>query len=775
MIVQEKVKDLVVIGEDTSKKAKISGDKLAKLQYLLTKGLYKDPITAVIAEWTNNGIDSVVQAGKSPIENPVLVKINRKENNQYIFSVEDTGVGLDNRDFEDICMNYLESTKENDNDTIGHFGIGMKSFLSLERSASFTCRKDGVERKYLVYEGAEFVNYDLIYERPTKEPNGVLAELVINSWNERELFIKKAKAKLAYYDTAVLIIDNVIVTNDIHRNDLFQWSTLNQNHQMHLCLKDVYYTIDYEALGIKPIDFPVAIRLQLGDGLTPTPSRESYITNEKTKELLLGKIREIADWFVTKYNETVKEFKTFLDAYDYLDMTNFYVTLPGRPAFHINSLVPYTKHKIASPKVVGITLRKPEEYKNLQNQLLYEYSAIGYVNANGVLRTKENRLGKGKEYHIIREKAKTIEVGDNFRGNVREFLKQKYGRDVMYVRRNNLRRKLGKAAERNPVKGQIKFDYDSYRHVLSLTTKPKNTWRDLIKEWQFVISTITSTFINEKDVDTTKEYIDWLEKKRDNQRKNRKLNSKGTTKNGLNKQVGDVTMAYSYRRYSKIFFKKEVFRIEKLVENKFVTVILTEEDALDKVKPIIAKFEGLKTPVRFAIVTKLERKKIPLHYQFINLKQFMSRECKPFMRMASAIMFEKALEDLEEIRGYNSGIFVNFLKPLAADEKILRDYVSGSLRTTEIEDIDGEIKGYILDIAKEQKLFDLSIWDVYQRVVDATKKYDFINLLKEPPSYDTATRVRYNRLINQILLFRKKFYNDLPDGTKIVFEGVGKV
>ena len=162
MIIQEQVKDVVVIGEDTSKKAKISQDKLAKLQYLLTKGLYKDPITAVIAEWTNNGIDSVVQAGKDPIENPVLVKIEKDIAGQHIFSVEDKGVGLDNHDFEDICMNYLESTKDQSNELIGAFGIGMKSFLSLERSASFICRKNGVERKYLVYEGAEFVNYDLI-------------------------------------------------------------------------------------------------------------------------------------------------------------------------------------------------------------------------------------------------------------------------------------------------------------------------------------------------------------------------------------------------------------------------------------------------------------------------------------------------------------------------------------------------------------------------------------------------------------------------------------
>ena len=58
MIIKEQVKQVTVVGEDTSKKAKISQDKLGKLQYLLTKGLYKDPITAVIAEWTNNGIDN---------------------------------------------------------------------------------------------------------------------------------------------------------------------------------------------------------------------------------------------------------------------------------------------------------------------------------------------------------------------------------------------------------------------------------------------------------------------------------------------------------------------------------------------------------------------------------------------------------------------------------------------------------------------------------------------------------------------------------------------
>lgn len=122
MKLNQETNDVIVFGEDNSKKAKISEDKLSKLQYLLTKGLYKDPISAVIVEWTNNGIDGVVQAGKNPVENPVIVSI-QSIGSKTIFTVKDTGVGLSKDDFENICMNYLESTKENDNDTIGHFGL----------------------------------------------------------------------------------------------------------------------------------------------------------------------------------------------------------------------------------------------------------------------------------------------------------------------------------------------------------------------------------------------------------------------------------------------------------------------------------------------------------------------------------------------------------------------------------------------------------------------------------------------------------------------------
>lgn len=759
MILEEKIKDLVVVGEDTSKKARISSDKLAKLQYLLTKGLYKDPITAVIAEWTNNGIDAVVQAGKNPVENPVLVTIGITPDSkgQTMFRVEDKGTGLDDRDFEDICMNYLESTKESDNDTIGHFGIGMKSFLSLERSATFTCRKNGWERKYIVYEGSEFVNFDLIYCKETTEENGVVAELKISNWDEKNLFVTKARAKLAYYDTAVLITDNHPVDNEIYRNELFQWSSMSYNQNMHLSLKDVYYQIDWEALGIKQINIPIAIRLSLKDGLIPTPSRESYITNDKTKDLILGKIKQIAEWFVNKYNGTVKECKSFMEAFEYLGVTEFYVKL--NRDFHINSLLQYSKTKICPVKVDGITLREPNYYKNRSANFLRGYTPIGYTNYMGVTNTK--RITVSREGHIFRNKGVTVLVGEDFKGNLKEYLKDKHGKSVMFLKRNDFMRKL--SGGKHPKGSFQKIDVETYSYVLDLHMKPKTEWRANVAEWDFVVSSIVATFKDETKAAATQEFVDWLEKKKEDQKEKRKL--KGIPEyQGLGKQLGDVTMAYAYKRYSKVHFAKKAYPIADLAKNKFLTVLVTDDDDIELVKGIA---DSLKTDkVHFALVGKKEVRKIPDHFQFINFQKFMSRDCRPFMRLASAIKFKEALDEFDHIKNYKSVVFKHLFKSFNDDAERLRKYVSEHTHYGLGEKLDN----IIIDVADQHNLYDMTLWAEYKRLKHNVEKYDFINLIHVPSTTNHDLTKRYERLITQILLFRKKYYDDLPEGARIVFD-----
>jgi DNA topoisomerase VI subunit B len=272
MIINNQESEVVeILGEVSSKKATINADEVRKLQYILTEGLYKDPVGAVINELCANAVDAVIEAGKDPIENPIRVELGYK-NGSYFIEIHDFGIGMSKDFFENSFMSYLTSTKDKNNDAIGAFGLGGKSFAALKRSVNFIITKDGKRCNYLCYKGAEGVEYDLLSETDTDEGNGVLFKMKIDGWNEYEEFKRKAKQKLTYYDTAVLIIDGIPYRNKVYRNELFQFAEESPYSNAHIALKDVVYPIDYNKLNIPSLNLPIAIRFGLNDGLIPTPS-----------------------------------------------------------------------------------------------------------------------------------------------------------------------------------------------------------------------------------------------------------------------------------------------------------------------------------------------------------------------------------------------------------------------------------------------------------------------------------------------------------------------
>lgn len=751
MIIQEKKSDVFVIGADTSKQAGISTSKIGKLQYLLTKGLYKDPISAVITEWTNNGVDSVLQAGKVPSDHPVIVTIDKNTQGQYIFSVEDKGTGIDKEMFEQVCMQYLESTKEEDEDALGAWGLGMKSFLSLERSATFTCRKDGIELQYIVYEGKNgFAEYDLIYEKPTTEENGVKAMIVLKDWSERVNFANKARHKLMYYDTAVLIIEGSIVNNDIFRNEHFQWATMHTAAEMHIAFKDVYYAIDWDALGITRINIPIALRIGLSEGLTPTPSRESYISNQETQALILSKIKKVAEYFVERYNENIKQKDKFLDIYNDIGKVDYRVRLNDKE-FQINQLLPYSSTKIVEPKCKVLVNLRPSFVKSQFEELFYEYRIAGEIKHNGNYTSKVRWATIG---YALRSGYIIIEVSSTPVGNVKEYFKEKYSSNTYFIERHRER------LRDKTTTGTLGENADTFDSLLQLSGKTKAEKDALINEWRAVQEEVMANVVDEKDVENDPLYINWLEKKRDKQREERKAKKIRGEYKTLNKQQGEVTIGYARKAKigNDIVFEKAVYKVADLLKNRYLTVYFTEEDK-DR-GTTLAKVSSLKN-VKFALLGKLEVKKIPQHYQFIKIEKFMNSV--HFRKLATALLFHKKVEDFNKIYGSNNGIFKNCLKSVLKDKDAIEQYANQHTKYINGDDI----KSCIIDIAKEENLYDRTLWAEYTRVHESLEKFEFITCLKEPYYWNTTELDKYKKLINQMLIFRKKFYGDIPEELKV--------
>jgi len=146
----------------------------AKLFGILSDGIYKDKILAVIRELSCNAHDVHVETKNTK---PFRVYVpNRLE---PTFAVEDEGTGIDPARIAEIYWTYGESSKTNSNDTIGALGLGSKSPFAYTKS-SFVVKNrwKGNEHTYFCFinetgvpDGSE------ISISPTDKPDGITVEL----------------------------------------------------------------------------------------------------------------------------------------------------------------------------------------------------------------------------------------------------------------------------------------------------------------------------------------------------------------------------------------------------------------------------------------------------------------------------------------------------------------------------------------------------------------------------------------------------------------------
>jgi len=95
-------------------------DSAQILMQMLSKNLYSDSIGSTIRECASNALDSHRRAG---VDKPIIVSFKSNASNNYEFSVEDFGIGLDADDVKNIISKYGKSTKRNSANELGMMGL----------------------------------------------------------------------------------------------------------------------------------------------------------------------------------------------------------------------------------------------------------------------------------------------------------------------------------------------------------------------------------------------------------------------------------------------------------------------------------------------------------------------------------------------------------------------------------------------------------------------------------------------------------------------------
>jgi sensor histidine kinase regulating citrate/malate metabolism len=94
-------------------------DSAQILMQMLSKNLYSDDIGSTVRECASNALDSHRRAGT---DKPIIVSLGKNSQDNYEFSVEDFGTGLDADDVKNIISKYGKSTKRNSANELGMMG-----------------------------------------------------------------------------------------------------------------------------------------------------------------------------------------------------------------------------------------------------------------------------------------------------------------------------------------------------------------------------------------------------------------------------------------------------------------------------------------------------------------------------------------------------------------------------------------------------------------------------------------------------------------------------
>lgn len=619
MILSSTAKASVYSSNNTEGSVNMTIDDADKdiLMQILSEGLYKDPVGSIIREWASNALDSHVEAN---VSEPIVVKLGHDSRGSAWFTVQDFGVGISPERLENVVSKYAASTKRETNTLLGAYGLGFKSGLSYSDSFLFETNYNGVKYHYIMYKGEDGTKIDLLSHCPTEDRNGTIMKIAIKNTSDYFLFVSKVCEQLAYFENVYIDcedIDNEEVS--IFKGDLYKFSTLlpSQVKNLHLCLDNVYYPIDFNKLGIDVINCPIGLNFNIGEGLEPIPSREDIKYNPNSKKIIIERIKEVAQLLLERFGGDEKVLKTH-DIDNYLREVNarsMYITLDegnDLTSVDIAHLCKFigAKSKI---KLEGIDLLQPKEIEHLRNQILSNYVRKGSVSKDSFkkeelalyLSHEDCRRSKmwGKKIVIIEEALTPIQI-DYFKwlGGDYQFYMKAYERV--------LKRKYS--------------EIRSYYSILSLKDHPKSEWRKRISEFQLLETAILQdcNAIYLKDVKFPEEFLAF-----------RKEKFRKRASFAINKE--EVNPRYLTRSYHKMVFKSNgAISIGNLRKVNKLTIYahIDDKDNLEKYGFLKG---GFNVNLAILVTRDLKRIKASNMTNWVSLEQYITGEVKPFGKIAA--------------------------------------------------------------------------------------------------------------------------------------------
>jgi hypothetical protein len=592
-----------------------------------------------------------------------------------------------------------------------------------------------------MYEGEDVNTIDLMYEQSTQEPNGVKVIVPI-SYKDKSEFIKKIKEQLAYFENVYFSVEGVDNNFSIYRHEKFQFSGLAYDKNLHICLDNVYYPIDFDKLGISSINIPIALRFSLTDGIFPTPNRESIRYTQEAKDKIRQRIVEIADVLVSKYNESLVEAEDFMTVMNHLKGEDKIVVLTTmKVSVNIRNLVSYSNINLATPTLKGFSLINIDTLYRNKDYIFSNYSKTHIVSSKTI---RENKGWKDLAFWDVDSKKMFI-ASDKISGIKKEYIKSLVSAGGRWGEKFIVKKK------HKPIPLFKGDDYTCYYNMLKLKDYPKSQWRAVITEFQTILqSMFDKYFINIDTLDVPQDFIDAKAKLK-------VLRTSVVKKDKRKRLEGEIVckVACGLEKWvdgKNCKWVSESFDMSKFHTRKRLMVYGEAKDA----ETMDFWFKPLKSVVDFAIFSERELKKVKdleIH-NLITMEEFMKGKDKPFQRLVTFCLIDKLMDECDSLfkhREYIKDISTNLYDKL----EILHAY-----RRNNNVSIDDSVRKTIIEKGIELSAFDTSVYLEYVSVKAMCEKFPFLEVLMEGiKSYSKLENTIIIKSIIDLLKYNKHRIN----------------
>jgi len=311
----------------------LSKDSQSLIFQMFSKNIYSNPIGSVVREITSNCFDSHIEA---KVNAPVIIrKTIDNQTNGISISFIDYGVGMSPSRISDVFSVMFSSTKRDDNEQIGAFGLGSKVPLAYKRLTGLgegeydntyylITNYNSTKYVYQIYEGNNSPKISLLHSEPTKDGNGTEVRIPVLP-KDLAAFKKEMVRQLYYFENIIFEGFDENETNDkilsneyqIVRAKTFLFRGEKYSNYAHVCLGRVAYPIDFSAIGLNQSDFafPIALRLNVGE-INVTVSRESLDYSENTIKVLKKKLLEAKDEIMSLLAKQYTDIVTLADYFE---------------------------------------------------------------------------------------------------------------------------------------------------------------------------------------------------------------------------------------------------------------------------------------------------------------------------------------------------------------------------------------------------------------------------------------------------------------------------